>query len=455
MYLRRFALAILIVISLACNSVTRTFPATGTSPSVPPAALTGTPSVYIPQACLTVPLATIPAATALAAPTPFLQANPEVTGDLQLQVFNEVVGIIEKVYVYPDFNGKDWPEMVSRYRSQVEAGLDTKAFYTAMQNMIVELGDNHSWLESPVEVAEADAELSGSNEFVGVGIYFLPMIEKNRISVISVFPDSPAAMSGLKPHDSILAVDGLPIVENSINYSYLVRGPECSAAVLTVQTPGEQPRQVTFVRQRIQSPYVIESRLLPTSDGSRVGYIFIPTFFDETMPVQIAGALQEFGQLDGLILDNRMNSGGSSNVVGPILSYFASGNLGEFTSRSESRPLTVEPDPIQNSQTVPLVVLVSKETVSFGEIFSGALRDAGRAKIVGERTLGNVEILHGYNLPDGSRLWIAEDTFVPANSHIGWEATGIIPDVEAYADWDTFTFENDPSVAAAVKLLGH
>ncbi len=455
MYFRRFALVFLILISLACNSVTRVFTVTATPTSVSLPTLTSTPSVYIPQACLTVPLATISAATALVEPTPFLQANPEIASDLQIKVFNEVVSIVEKVYVYTDFNGKDWPEMVSRYRSQIEAGLNTEMFYKTMQSMIVELGDEHSWLESPVEVAEADAELSGSNEFVGVGVYFLPMIEKSRISVISVFPDSPAAFSGLKPHDSILTVDGLPIAENDIDHSYLMRGPECSAAVITVQTPSEQPREITIVRQRIQSPYIIETHLLPTSDGSRVGYIFIPTFFDETMPAQIASALEDFGPLDGLILDNRMNSGGSSSVVEPILSYFVSGNLGEFTSRKEARQLTVEPDPIHNSQTVPLVVLVSEETVSFGEIFSGALRDAGRAQIVGQATLGNVEILHGYNLPDGSRLWIAEETFVPANSHVGWEETGIIPDVEAYADWDTFTFENDPSIAAAVALLGH
>jgi len=93
-----------------------------------------------------------------------------------------------------------------------------------------------------------------------------------------------------------------------------------------------------------------------------------------------------------------MNGGGSSSVVEPILSYFVSGTLGEFASRKDSRPLAVESDPIQNSQTVPIVVLVSEETVSFGEIFSGALRDAGRARIVGQPTLGNVEVLHGYNL---------------------------------------------------------
>jgi C-terminal processing protease CtpA/Prc len=225
--------------------------------------------------------------------------------------------------------------------------------------------------------------------------------------------------------------------------------------VLTVQSPGEAPRKVMLVRERIQSPLLIQSSLLPTSDGSRIGYIFLPTFFDITITDQVEAALEGFGKLDGLILDNRLNGGGSSAVVEPLLSFFASGTLGKFASRSASQPLTIQAQPIHNSQTVPLVILVGEDTVSFGEIFSGVLKDAGRAQIAGQPTLGNVEILHGYEFDDGSRLWIAEDTFVPANSQEDWEITGIVPDLVVHADWDTFTFENDPVILAALQMLGH
>jgi C-terminal processing protease CtpA/Prc len=210
-----------------------------------------------------------------------------------------------------------------------------------------------------------------------------------------------------------------------------------------------------LVRERIQSPLLIDARLIPTTDGSRVGYIFIPTFFDQTIPGQIEDALNDFGPLDGLILDNRLNGGGSSDVIEPILSFFTSGNLGQFVSRNDSSPLQISADPVQNSQDVPLVVLVGEETVSFGEVFAGVLKDTGRAKIAGQTSLGNVEILHGYEFDDGSRLWIAQDTFDPPISHANWEETGIIPDVEAPADWDTFVFETDPAIAASLSLLGH
>jgi carboxyl-terminal processing protease len=209
------------------------------------------------------------------------------------------------------------------------------------------------------------------------------------------------------------------------------------------------------VRHSIKGNPRVDARLVPTTDGSRIGYIFIPTFFDETIPEQIRNALEDFGTLNGLILDVRMNGGGSSTVANPILSFFTSGRLGQFVSRDEARTLGVEGDPIQNSQTVPLVVMVSEDTVSYGEIFAGIMRDSRDAKITGQTSLGNVEVLHGYDFEDGSQLWIASERFYPAHSDEDWEQTGIVPDLPAYAAWDTFTFESDPSIAAALTLLGH
>lgn len=463
MKLKRFTYLIIIASMLACNFVTsKLFPPTATpvlpTPSVTPS-LTATPTAlmpaYIPSICQDVPLATIAPETALALPTPEIEANPEISQELQQRVFDQTVEVIERVYVYPDFNGNDWPAIVSKYQAEINTGLGTEEFYVTMSEMISELGDEHSSFLSPVNVAADEAELSGNNEFVGVGIFIIPQMEKEQVTLISVFPNSPAERSGLKSHDTILAVDGKRIVENGELYIRLARGPECSATVLTVRSPGQEPRNVMLVRERIQSPSLIDARLVPTKDGSRIGYIFIPSFFDRTIPQQIEDALNNFGPLDGLILDNRMNGGGSSDVVEPIMAFFTAGTLGEFVSREESRPFIINPNSVHNSQDVPLIVLVSEETASFGEIFSGVLQDSGRAKVVGQTSLGNVETLHGYDFDDGSRIWIAQETFSPAISHANWEETGIVADVEAYADWDTFTFENDPSVAAALTLLGH
>ena len=442
---------------LSCNFLNRMVtPATPTPlPTwTPTASFTPTPvplkPSFIPPECADLPIATAqPNPQVEVAPS--VEPNPEITRDEQLQVFQALTERVGEIYVYPDFNGKDWNEIQARYRAQVEAGLDTESFYLAMHEMIYELGDEHSFFLSPKEVQETDAELEGNIEFVGVGIYGQTDFERQRHVVISVFPGSSADNSGIQPHDAILSVDGLPITEDS---GYSLRGPKCSAVVMTVQSPGEAPREVMMVRQSIQGNREIDAQLVATADGSRVGYIFIPTFFDETIPGQMDDALRNFGALDGLILDLRLNGGGSSAVVEPIFARFVSGRLGQFVTREESFPLRVEGDPISNSQSVPLVVIVSRDTASYGEIFAGVLKDQGRARITGETSPGNVEVLYGATFDDGSQAWIAAATFLPENTDENWEQTGIVTDLPAYAPWDTFTFETDPSVVAALTLLG-
>ena len=456
---KRIVFGFLILSLLSCNYVTQMIlPPTPTpTPTLTPTAsptLTPVPLVpaFIPPECTSTPLATIPPETALVQPTLESEANANISQGEQLQVFEELARIVDDVYVYPNYNGKDWNEIQSRYKAKIEAGLDTESFYREMQAMIEELQDEHSFFLSPLEVKQSEAELKGEADFVGVGIYSLPDIKRQHLVVISTFPGSPAEYGGIGPHDSILLVDGAPLELETGNR---LRGPACSAVVVTVQSPGESPREVMLVRQAIHGGLDIESRLVQTTDGSKIGYIFIPTFFDETIPPQIENALNEFGQLDGLILDVRLNGGGSSSVVEPILEHFVTGTLGRFVSRADSRPMNIDANPIHNSQTVPIVVVVSQDTASFGEIFAGVLRDSRGAKIVGETSLGNVEVLRGYDFDDGSQVWIASETFFPEHSEGNWEETGIVPDVQAFAEWDTFYFETDPSVAAAVQLLGH
>jgi carboxyl-terminal processing protease len=457
MKIKRLVFGILILSLLACNYVTQmVFPPTATPlpTSTPTASPTPTPEplvpAFIPPECATTPLATI---SPESASQPALEFETvEISQGEQMRIFREFASIVEDIYVYSDFNGKDWNEIESRYKARIQTGLATESFYREMDAMIRELGDDHSFFLSPVEVEESEAELKGETEFVGLGITWQLDIEREHMVVISTYPGSPAEYGGIQQHDSILLVDGLPINEEIGNR---LRGPKCSAVVLTVQSPAEAPRDVMLIRYAIQGNIPIDARLISTTDGSKIGYIFIPSFFDETIPGQIENALNEFGQLDGLILDVRLNGGGSSSVTYPILEYFANGRLGEFLSRAASRPLIIDPNPIQNSQTVPLVVMVSEDTVSFGEIFAGVLKDSGRAKIVGETSLGNVEVLHGFDFEDGSQVWIASETFDSAFSDTDWEETGIIPDVHAFAEWDTFYFDTDPSIAAALDVLGH
>jgi C-terminal peptidase prc len=439
----RIANVSFLCLSIGCYSATTTRAQTKPAPT------------YIPPSCQGKPITVVPRAVMLAQTPTEVKANPPIAKADQSKLFNALARIIDDVYVYPDYNGVNWPTVVSEFRRKVEGGLETENFYTEMENFVKRLGDEHSYFESPVNAVAHKAELAGGENYVGIGALLKPMLEKKSVAILAVMAGSPAEHGGLQQHDSLLAVDDVPMVENGKVYQQRTRGPECSAAVLTVQSPGQAPRQLTLVRYQVAGATPIYARLVKTTDGSRLGYIFLPSFFDTTLPSQVKKALLDFGNIDGLIIDNRMNTGGSSSVLLPILSYFASGPLGHFVSRTTTRPLEVTANPIGNSQTVPLVVLVSKETVSFGEVFSGVLQDIGRARIVGQATSGHVETLHGFTFADSSRAWIAQERFDPVNSHADWKRRGVKPDVEAFADWDTFTFDSDKAVAAAVKLLGH
>jgi carboxyl-terminal processing protease len=465
MKIKRIIFGLLISSLLACNFVTQmvvpstaTPTATATSPATATATATASPTAtstslvpaFVPPECANSPLATVPA-DQLVQLTPEFKVT-EISKTEQLKVLDDLAKVVQDVYVYPDFNGNDWNAIAAVHRARVKAGMDTQTFYNEMYTMITELGDDHSFFLSPAEVQETEAELRGDVKFVGVGIYGQPNYQKSELTVIATFPDSAAERAGIQSHDSILLVDGHPI---DPYFSMRLRGPQCSTVIVRVQSPGGAPRDVTLVRYSVEGNIHIDARLVTAGDGSRIGYIFIPTFFDETIPDQVKEALNQFGELDGLILDLRMNGGGSSSVTYPILEYFVDGTLGNFVSRQESRTLKIRAHGIQNSQKVPMVVLVGKDTVSFGEIFAGVMQDSGRAKIVGETSLGNVEVLHGFNFDDGSQVWIAAETFHSAFSDANWEQTGIVPDVDAVADWSTFTFDSDPAVAASVKLLGH
>jgi len=155
-----------------------------------------------------------------------------------------------------------------------------------------------------------------------------------------------------------------------------------------------------------------------------------------------------------LILDNRENGGGNSEILLNTLAYFVNGEVGSFVERANRTPLGVNPSDINGSQRVPLVVLVGKNTASFGEIFAGILQDLGRATIIGEQTDGNVEVLSIYDFKDGSRAWIATSTFRPLNHpNQNWEKTGITPERIVSSRWDEVTLETDPAVLAALQYF--
>jgi C-terminal peptidase prc len=450
----------LLLAALACQTVTGAFSsATATSSLDPiptktavPASPTETPEEEISTTETPQEEISTPEIDSLPTPT-----TTPISLDMQKQIFQELWMIVRDDYLYDDFNGLDWTAIYQEYTQRIDGGMDTAEFYFAMDEMIYRLGDEHSVFMSPQAVAAEALEYAGDHDYVGIGVWVQYVPERERAVILLTFPGGPAEEAGIKSRDFLISVEGQPLNDDFGAALDLLLGIEGTPVTFTVQTPGEEPRQMTINRERITGTLPVPYEVLTTESGKRIGYILLPTFSDSSIGNQVGSALADMTKdapLDGIILDNRINGGGYDNVMASTLAYFTDGLVGHFTNRLGQEELRIPRKNVGGSASLPLVVLVGPETVSFGEVFSGILKDQSRATLIGETTDGNVEILWGYNFDDGSRAWIAHDTFKPINNpDSDWEHEGIVVDIEAPAYWDEYTQENDPAILAALEFL--
>ena len=443
------------VVLTACAGSNGIAPVTSAAggPTTTAAASTTTSSLpegmIVPSQCADASITTVPPGGT----TTTTVVTTELDEDDQRRLVEAFDEHVREVYFDPDLGGVAWDLEIAVLLAEVDAGLATQDLYERLDDLLVSLGDEHSRFETPEQVAISDEIFAGENDYVGIGILALSVPEDHLVTIISVLPGSPADAAGLAPHDSIVAVDGIPLGDEPGTESDRLRGPECTIVQMTVRSPDGSERVVTTARARVQGNLPIELRILPDADG-RIAYLLIPTFADATIDDQVRDALEEVGPHDVLVIDLRTNGGGSSVVAEPIMALFTSGELGEYSSREGTRTLVIDGAPIHNSATVPLAILIGEHTESYGEIVAGILSHRPGTVLVGETTDGNVETLHGFGLPGDAMVWIAAEIFVPAGDPAAdWEREGIVPDIEVATDWEDITLDADPAVDAAVAAL--
>jgi len=390
-------------------------------------------------------------------PTSTVTPSPTAVSPAQARhqaIFERVWTLVKENYVYADYNGVDWDAVYAEFAPRVAAAEDDEAFWKLMAEMIERLGDDHSVFVDPQGVAEEDRQAEGNLDYVGIGIYLDPPHDgRDYAVVLMVFPDSPAEQSGLQPHERILEVAGIPVRDNLDG----LLGPVGTTVTATVQKPGEAPRVLTFTRARIQTRLPIPHHVIPTPEGE-VAYLLIPTLVDETIGQrtrELLASLAQEHELRGLILDLRINGGGTYQVLEELLSTFTAGKMGSFVRRGgTSQVLMIQANPVPGlPPDLPLVILVGPETVSFAEVLSGSLQAVGRAYLIGLPTAGNVEAIYPYDLEDGSRLWLAEESFVPVTGE-RWEGRGVQPDERVEQAWEDFSSdEEDLALQTALRYL--
>jgi carboxyl-terminal processing protease len=395
-----------------------------------------------------------PTATPTLTPSPAPTATPtDPPATRQLRILDQLDRLVTDNYLYPDYNGLNWPAWIQVIREQITAGMTDAAFYRALTELVDKLNDGHSTFQPPAAARLTNAAIQGRQQTVGIGVETALRPERRTIVLLTVYPDSPAWHAGLRPHDSVISINGLPALEAAEQ----LEGATNSSIWLVVQTPGQAPREVQVTRSWVTTPPPVVAGQLEGGEPTktRLIYVAIHTFWDERTASLLRQRLVELGKegpIDGLIIDLRTNRGGSEYTLKGVLALFTDGTVGHFVRREGERPLTVSAAPVDNSQSVPLIILVGHETSSYAEIFAGVLQSLGRARIVGTVTRGNVETIWPHDFEDGSRVWIAEEAFRPLVGE-GWENQGIRPDQIIPGDWGDFTAETDPQLAAALALL--
>jgi carboxyl-terminal processing protease len=375
----------------------------------------------------------------------------------QMLIFNQIVKDITEHYFSPEYNGVDWNSLQAKYKLLIQNGLNQANFPQAMQQMVSELGDGESSYVSTVgQPTPTPAPVSN---FVGIGASFYTFTENGQDTYVLtwVYSGSPAGQAGLKNHDALLKVDGGRFLDE--NGAPRTRGPEGSSVTITVQTPGQAPRDVKVVRRAIDLTSVVDYCRMA---GTAIGYI---RWFDINNSDTVAQTVEALKQmslsspLQGLIIDLRQSNGSSNydlNNLQSLVGLFTSGNLGSFIApRGDSTPLvyTASQSDISGSQKLPLVVI---QDLSSGSIplITGVLQVNGRARIVGQTADGEVYNNFCNDYVDGSTLCIANEVFQPVGKTPDyWKKTGVVPDVLVNGRWDQYTEADDPYLAKAVSLL--
>lgn len=434
---------------LACGAP---LPAVTPSPAAvalpaPTVAPTAVAAAVAPTAAPPIPTLALPSPI----PPPATQPPPSPTADEvpvaeRRLIFEEVWTTVRDEYLYEDYRGVDWEGLYDEYAARIEGDMSRAEFYDEMVGLVARLDDNHSRFVPPAAAQAEEVSTSGRETRVGVGVSVQPKADGGFVQL--VFPDSPAARAGLRPRDRIVAVDGRPYVANDGD----LEGSAGSAVRLSVVRPGAKLRDVVVTRQEVNAHILPYYRRFP----GEVGYVSIPTFWANDMGEQVSGALTDLvaaGQLRGVILDVRSNRGGWGEVLNEVLSHFVRGQVGVFFGRSYVRPLVVEPPAGPDLRSVRLVVLVDGDTASYAEVLAAVLQREVGAVVVGTPSAGNTETIYAHSLRDGSRLWLAQESF-RLQDGTNLEGVGVTPDSVVDSDWTRYSEDDDPQLLEALRLLG-
>ena len=335
---------------------------------------------------------------------------------------------------------KTYQELIANY----DGKLDTqKLIYGANRGLVEAAGDPHTAYMDPDETKEFDKSLSGQ---IGGGIGAEIGLRNNKPTIIKPLENSPAQKAGIKAGEVIVKVND----ESSSDWSVdkvvsKIRGEIGTSVKLTLLSEG-QTREVSVVRQNIVSP-AVESEV----DGE-IGILKVNRFGDDTVSLsrKYASEFVEKG-VKKVILDLRNNPGGTVGAAQGLLGIWLDNQIAMTERRGSEIVKTLRTTGVPILGNMKTVVLINGNSASASEITAGALREYGKATLIGQKSYGKGSVQIVLGLPGGSQMKVTEARwYTPKGKNI--DKTGIEPDVKIDLSSDDINNNVDPQMDKAKSL---
>ncbi|WP_340692233.1 S41 family peptidase [Hyphomonas sp.] len=318
-------------------------------------------------------------------------------------------------------------EILARARQDYVVEVDESAAMEAAINGMLTSLDPHSGYLNPDDFRSMQVQTSG--EYGGLGIEVT--MEDGFVKVISPMDNTPASRAGIQSGDLITAINGKPIIGQTLNDAVKeMRGDKGTDILITILRVGEDPFDVTLTREVIEQKSVTWKM-----QKNDVGYLRISSFNERTTLLLEEGiegiSKATGGRPKGLIVDLRNNGGGLLDQAVSVSDMFLSG--GEVVSTQGRRESDIERYNARTGEVfkgVPIVVLINGGSASASEIVAGALKDRGRATIIGTTSFGkgSVQTVIPLGADRGAIRLTTARYYTPSGRSI--QALGIDPDIE-------------------------
>ncbi|MGA7802441.1 MAG: S41 family peptidase [Gammaproteobacteria bacterium] len=326
----------------------------------------------------------------------------------------------------PDFRllGEAW-NLVEKHYVDRSAIRPQHMTYAAISGMVDSLGDTgHTTFLTPQMVHEAHQAMQG--HFAGIGAEV--QMRGKQVVVVAPLDGTPAQKAGLRPGDIIFKVDDKDVAGETLDQVVRrIRGPVGTKVVLSIRQPHTDHTVAVPIVRAVIHVHSVSWHMLP---GTRVADVRIASFSQGTAE-ELHKALTEARARGAraLVLDLRDDPGGLLRQAVDVASEFLrDGNvLLEKNAKGQVHPVAVERD--ETTTGLPMVVLINAGTASAAEIVTGALQDAARAQVVGQKTFGTGTVLEEFRLSDGSALLLAVQEWLTPDGHTIWHK-GIKPEVK-------------------------